>query len=44
MQSRQEFLNDIIKINPKYDIELVGKAFDVAEKMHAGISATFQAE
>jgi len=29
-------LNDIIKINPKYDIELVGKAFDVAEKMHAG--------
>lgn len=29
-------MNDIIGINPKYDIELIGKAFDVAERMHAG--------
>lgn len=36
METRQEFLNDIKKINPKYDEELIGKAFDVAEKMHSG--------
>ncbi len=36
MESRQDFLDEIIKINPKYDIELIGKAFDVAEKMHTG--------
>lgn len=36
MESRQDFLNDIISINPKYSEELIGKAFDVAEKMHTG--------
>jgi GTP diphosphokinase / guanosine-3',5'-bis(diphosphate) 3'-diphosphatase len=36
MESRQEFLNEIKKINPKYSEELIGKAFDVAERMHTG--------
>jgi GTP pyrophosphokinase len=36
MESRQDFLSEIKKINPKYDEELIGKAFDVAERMHAG--------
>jgi GTP diphosphokinase / guanosine-3',5'-bis(diphosphate) 3'-diphosphatase len=36
MESRQDFLNDIKRINPKYNEELIGKAFDVAEKMHTG--------
>ena len=35
METRQEFLDDIMKINPKYSEELIGKAFDVAERMHA---------
>ena len=36
MESKQQFLSDIMKINPKYDEELIGKAFDVSEKMHTG--------
>ena len=36
MESRQDFLNEIKSINPKYSEELIGKAFDVAEKMHTG--------
>lgn len=36
MQSRQEFLDEIIELNPKYDIELIGRAYDVAAKMHEG--------
>ncbi|MBV5342527.1 hypothetical protein JZU68_02570, partial [bacterium] len=36
MESRQDFLNNIISINPKYSEELIGKAFDVAERMHTG--------
>lgn len=36
MESRQDFLNDIMSINPKYNEELIGKAFDVAERMHTG--------
>lgn len=36
MQSRQEFLDEIIELNPKYDIELIGRVYDVAAKMHEG--------
>ena len=36
MESRQEFLDSILEINPKYDVELIGKAYDVAAKMHEG--------
>ena len=36
MKKRNEFLQSILQLNPKYDIELVGKAYDVAEEMHRG--------
>lgn len=36
MESRQEFLENILEINPKYDTDLIGRAFDVASKMHEG--------
>lgn len=36
MESRQEFLEEILEVNPKYDIELIGRAYDVAAKMHEG--------
>lgn len=36
MMNRNEFLETILKENPKYDIESIGKAYDVAEKMHRG--------
>ena len=34
MMKRQEFLNTILKFNSNYDIELIGRAYDVAEEMH----------
>ncbi|MDO4485774.1 MAG: bifunctional (p)ppGpp synthetase/guanosine-3',5'-bis(diphosphate) 3'-pyrophosphohydrolase [Bacillota bacterium] len=36
MKRRSEFLDTILKYNPKYDIELIGRAYDVAEEMHRG--------
>ncbi len=36
MESREEFLNEIREINPQYDLELIGKAYDVAVRMHEG--------
>lgn len=36
MQSRQEFLDEIVELNPKYDTNLIGRAYDVAAKMHEG--------
>lgn len=36
METRQEFLDEILEINPKYDGFLIGKAYDVAAKMHEG--------
>ncbi|MEG0918317.1 MAG: bifunctional (p)ppGpp synthetase/guanosine-3',5'-bis(diphosphate) 3'-pyrophosphohydrolase [Anaerovoracaceae bacterium] len=36
MESRQEFLDSILEINPNYDTELLGKAYDIASKMHEG--------
>ena len=35
-QSKAEFLEGLKKLNPFYDVERIGKAFDVAEKMHEG--------
>ena len=35
-QSKAEFLKGLQKLNPFYDVERIGKAFDVAEKMHEG--------
>lgn len=34
MKKRSEFLNSILEINPNYDIELIGKAYDISEEMH----------
>ena len=36
METKQEFLDQILEINNKYDIEKIGRAFDVAAKMHEG--------
>ena len=34
MKKKSEFLNSILEINPNYDIELIGKAYDIAAEMH----------
>ena len=36
MENKQEFLDSLLKCNPTYDIELLGKAYDKAEEMHRG--------
>lgn len=36
MKKKSEFLNTILEYNPKYDVELIGRAYDVAEEMHRG--------
>lgn len=36
MKKKSEFLETILKFNPKYDIDLIGHAYDVAEEMHRG--------
>ncbi|NLD20307.1 MAG: bifunctional (p)ppGpp synthetase/guanosine-3',5'-bis(diphosphate) 3'-pyrophosphohydrolase [Clostridiales bacterium] len=36
MKKRSEFLDTLLGYNPNYDIELIGKAYDIAEEMHNG--------
>ncbi|WP_312353152.1 RelA/SpoT family protein [Aminipila sp.] len=36
MLSMEQFLNDLLAINPHYDVELISKAYKKAEKMHEG--------
>ena len=36
MKRRSEFLNAILEINPKYDIDFIGRAYDISEEMHRG--------
>lgn len=36
MESRQEFLDSLLEYNPNYDIEFIGRAFDLATKKHDG--------
>ena len=36
METRAEFLEKLNNINPKYDIELIGKAFELAMRLHEG--------
>lgn len=36
MKSREEFLKTISGFNPKYDMDLIGKAYDIAQEMHNG--------
>ena len=34
MITKAEFLEKILNINPKYNTELIGKAFDTAQRLH----------
>ncbi len=36
MESRKEFLQEILNINSKYDTELIGKAYDKGRLLHEG--------
>ena len=36
MKSREEFLETIAGYNPKYDLDLIGRAYDKAREMHEG--------
>ncbi len=33
---KKKFIDGLLAINPKYDVDLIGRAYDMAEKMHAG--------
>ncbi len=36
MEAMKQFLDHLLEINPKYDTEMIGKAYRIAEKMHQG--------
>ena len=36
MKKKSEFLNTLLEYNENYDIDLIGRAYDVAEEMHRG--------
>ena len=36
MKTKAQFLEQILSINPKYDAELIGKAYDKGRTLHAG--------
>lgn len=36
MITRAEFLEQILNINPRYNTEMIGKAFDIGEELHKG--------
>ena len=36
MVTKAEFLEKILSINSKYNTELIGKAFDIAQRLHEG--------
>ena len=36
MMTKAEFLDELLKINPRYNTELIGKAFDTGERLHRG--------
>lgn len=36
MNTMEQFLNSLLELNPKYDIELIGKAYKIADEMHKG--------
>lgn len=36
MLNMEQFINDLLAINPKYDVELISKAYKKAEQMHEG--------
>ena len=37
MKKKSEFLNSILEINPKYDTDIIGRAYVIAEEMHRGL-------
>lgn len=36
MEDKRQFLDSLLEINPKYDVDLIGKAYDLASKKHEG--------
>lgn len=36
MNTMEQFLDNLLEVNPKYDIELIGKAYKIADEMHKG--------
>ena len=36
METKEEFLENLSKINPNHDFDLLGRAYDTAEEMHSG--------
>ena len=36
MEGKCEFLDNMLKYNPKYDVKNLERAYDIAEKMHSG--------
>lgn len=36
MNRREQFLHDILNINPNYDVDLINRAYSIAEDMHNG--------
>ncbi len=36
MNRRQQFLDDILNINPNYNVDLINRAYSIAEDMHNG--------
>ena len=36
MKTKAQFLEQILSINPKYDAELIGKAYDKGRALHEG--------
>lgn len=36
MDTKPQFLDEILSINPNYDTDIIGKAFDLASRLHEG--------
>ena len=36
MESKQQFLEEILAFNPNYQTDMIGKAFDTAQRLHEG--------
>ena len=36
MKTKAQFLDEILSINPKYDADLIGKAYDKGRQLHDG--------
>lgn len=36
MDTMEQFLDSLLEVNPKYDVQLIGKAYRIADDMHEG--------